>query len=1036
MNDWENPALTGRNRLPARAYTIPYSNKESAVTGLRQESARTKVLNGDWSFRYWASPLEITDSFFAEGFDASGWDTIQVPGNWQMQGYGRPQYTNVVYPFPVDPPCVPSENPIGEYLREFELDTENISGRVILRFDGVDSAFHVWVNGKAAGFSKGSRLPSEFDITEFAKAGKNTLAVRVYQWSDGSYCEAQDMWWLSGIFRDVSIILLPAVHIWDIQTLTTLDTAYTDSVLHVKAEVRNASAAKAEGHSLHLALLDGGETVAESTATVCVSAGDGQTVECDIAVSTPQKWTAETPYLYTLLATLKDAAGTALQVTPVRIGFRQVEMKGGNLLVNGVPIMFKGVNRHEHHPELGRAVPYSTMLQDILLMKRHNINAVRTSHYPDDPKWYDLCDQYGIFLVDECDLETHGFGADLEKNPSDDPAWTEALVDRMTRMVQRDRNHPSVVVWSLGNESWFGRNHVAMAAKARELDGSRPIHYERDTQIQLADMLSQMYTHVDTVIKIGKGESGISYGGQDVPMTYTSMPFVLCEFAHAMGNGPGGLMEYVEAFYKYPRLQGGFIWEWVDHGITKTTADGRKFWAYGGDFGDQPNDGNFVCDGLIFPNRVPSPGLIEYKKDIQPVRIEPVSLEEGRFTITNRYDFQGLNHLSMAWSVTSDRGVLQSGVAAVPEIAPRQSGEIRLPYALPAAVPGEHYFVEVSFALATDTIWARRGHEIAWAQFELPVKAAAQVKPCRRAVSLEQSATCITATGDGFVLEFDKVHGRISRWTWQGREIMKSGPQISFWRAPTDNDRNVAPGWREAGLHALTHSIRSVEAASTPDGLARITVSVRIAPPVHKRGFYCRYIYTIAGDGEVLLQVEGEPEGTWPDLLPKIGLTMTIPQDMDQVTWSGRGPGEGYVDTKQAGRFGVWRRTVDELQTNYIMPQENGNRTDVSWVTLADASGAGLLAVGDPTLDFSAHRYTVADLDAAQHDYELPTRDEITLCLDYRHNGIGTGSCGPIAWEQYQLHAEPFAFQIRLMPCAADAKAATARAGRTAFAAK
>lgn len=1016
MNDWENPKLTNRNRLPARAYAFPFPDEASALTGEREKSPCVKTLSGKWKFHYSQSPAEAPDGFQNDGFDVTGWDELAVPSSWQMHGYGHPHYTNVQFPFPVDPPRVPTENPTGCYKRDFTVPDAWSDKRVVLRFEGVDSAFHVWANGQAVGFSKGSRIPAEFDITQSVKPGKNSVSVKVYQWSDGTYCEDQDMWWLSGIFRNVYLIALPESHVWDVEVRTELDNTYTDATLSVGAAVQASSDCKLEA-----ILLDADrKQVARAEESVAASAEGEVHVQLAMPVSNPAKWTAETPDLYTLLLKLIDSSGKTLEVTPLKVGFRQVEIKNGQLLVNGVAIKLKGVNRHEHHPELGRAVPLETMIQDILLMKRHNINAVRTSHYPDDPRWYDLCDQYGIYLIDECDLETHGFALlkDWQGNPTDDPEWRDACVDRMVRMIERDKNRPSVIMWSLGNESNFGRNHEAMAEVTRKLDPTRPIHYEGDYKLKTADVYSLMYAHLNQIIAIGKGEHKIEGAFQD----YREKPFILCEYAHAMGNGPGGLLEYWDAVYAYPRLQGGFIWEWCDHGITKTTADGRKYFAYGGDFGDEPNDGNFVCDGLILPDRVPSPGLTEYKKIIEPAKVEAVDLAKGKFTVTNRYDFRSLDHLSLTWSIAEDGRQLSSGSAPVPPVEARQSAEICIPYELPKPAPGAAYHVTLSFALTDDEPWARRGYEVAWAQFKLPISAPPPVAKLvgMPPLSVKEDGNTIRVSGKNFQLAFDRVRAVVSDWRSDGHALLKTGPRLNFWRALTDNDKgwNNAEPWRKAGLQSLQHRTDSVEVEQIAPQAIRIRARVRIAPPIYDRAFECDYTYTIYGSGDVLVEAHGVPKGDWPDTLPRIGLTMTLPLELDRAEWFGRGPGECYVDTKQACRFGVYSMGVDDLYTPYIKPQENGNRTDVRWVGLTNGRGRGLIAVGQPDLNFSAHRFTAMDFQNAKHTCDLVARDYITLNLDHRQNGIGSGSCGPGPWDQYLLRPSEFRFSVLLRPSA------------------
>jgi beta-galactosidase/beta-glucuronidase len=549
LNDWENPRLLHKNCEPNRTYFIPYPDETEALTYQRQRSPKFRLLNGIWKFHYSRSPAEAPLDFQEEGFDACEWDNIEVPSNWQFKGYGQPHYTNVIYPFPVDPPRVPTENPTGCYRREFYISDDWKDEQVFLRFEGVDSAFHVWVNGREVGYSQVSRMPSEFDITPYIHGGRNILAVRVYQWSDGSYLEDQDMWWLSGIFRDVYLLARPRVRIKDFFIKTELDDDYKDAVLKVEATVHNDQGRALDGWQLEAKLLDSGlRPVVDGNREIAVSElmkGDSNVI-IETKVDNPKKWSAENPYLYNLILTLKDDKGGVVEVVPIKVGFRSIELKDGNFLVNGVAIMLKGVNRHDHHPELGKALSYEIMREDILLMKRHNINAVRTSHYPNDPRFYELCDEYGIYVIDETDLECHGFATvDKWEWTSDDPEWEEAYVDRIARMVERDKNHPSIIMWSLGNESGFGRNHVAMGKWAKDKDPTRLLHYEGETRncfhgenggAKVADVYSTMYTPVEEMLEVGKRSD-------------LDKPHIMCEYAHAMGNGPGGLKEYWESFY-------------------------------------------------------------------------------------------------------------------------------------------------------------------------------------------------------------------------------------------------------------------------------------------------------------------------------------------------------------------------------------------------------------------------------------------------------------------------------------------------------
>ncbi|MGE5704177.1 MAG: beta-galactosidase subunit alpha [Clostridia bacterium] len=1014
--DWENHQLLQRNRLPGRTYFLSYPDRISALTYERGTTPWFRLLNGTWSFCHAPSPLEAPPGFFAETFDDSLWDCVQVPHMWQLDGYGRPHYTDVDYPFPADPPLVPSDNPTGSYRRTFSIPAEWDRMQVVLRFEGVDSAYHVWVNGQEVGYSQGSRLPSEFDITPYIRLGENVLAVRVYQWSDGTYLEDQDMWWLSGIFRDVSLFAKPSVHVRDFTVRTELDERYEDAVLRVSTAVSayGAAANGTQPFAIRYDLLDhaGAPVVVEVTERLPVGRSTGEmTFEADIAVPNPQKWSAEQPYLYQLLISLQDEQGSVMEVIPYKVGFRSIELKNGQFLVNGVPILLKGVNRHDHHPDLGRICPFDFMKQDVVLMKQHNINAVRTSHYPNDPRFYDLCDEYGLYVMDEADLETHGFEKlGCYNRLSNDPEWQAAYVDRVQRMVERDKNHPSIIMWSMGNESGYGCNFEAMAAWCKEADPTRLVHYEEDREGKFCDIYSTMYSSQEKMAEFGA-------------MEHLDRPHILCEYGHAMGNGPGGLKEYSDVFDRYRRLQGGFIWEWIDHGIRHRLSDGREHYRYGGDYGDFPNNGNFCIDGLIMPDRTPSPGLIEYKKIIEPVRVEAVDLERGLVRISNRYDFVSLGHLHCRWTVQADGRMLQKGSLAVGDVAAGESGLFTIPCALPAIPePYTDYWLNLSFTLAEDTLWAGYGHELAWAQFLLPVKAAEAAGQNAQSsgasarmtgpLAYDETQSTITVRGEEFSLSFNKRKATLESWRFAGKELLRQGPKLNFWRAPIDNDMYVVKEYEKAFLHMLQERIAEVSGEQVDESTVQIRCSVGIAPPVWDWKLACSYLYTISGNGEVSIEVEGIPHGKVPDSLPRIGLTMHLARELEHVNWYGRGPGESYVDSKLANRFGLYASTVDQLFTNYVYPQENGNRADVKWVSINDLRGIGLIAAGTPSMEFSAHRYTAADLQQAQHTTDLVPRDFVVWNLDYRQNGLGSNSCGPAQLPQYTLKPEAFRFRF------------------------
>jgi beta-galactosidase len=929
--------------------------------------ARSLELSGSWRFRL--SPRADGDSGFADpGFDDSGWDRLPVPSHWQLHGYGAPAYTNVAYPFPVDPPHVPTDNPTGDYRVAFRLPADWDAERTVLRFEGVDSWCRVWLNGQELGSSGGSRLPVEFDATGALRPGDgNLLAARVQQWSAASYLEDQDMWWLSGIFREVRLLARPAG-------------AVDDWFVHAGYDHETGAGALR---------VDAGVPARVTVPELGVDAAAGETVRLPAV----EPWSAESPRLY------DGQLASAGERVALRIGFRTVAVADGLLTVNGRRVLLRGVNRHEFHPDLGRAIDEEVMLADVLLMKRHNLNAVRTSHYPPHPRFLELCDQYGLYVVDECDLETHGFvQVGWQGNPADDPRWRDALVDRMRRMVERDKNRPSVILWSLGNESGVGRNLAAMAAWARRRDPSRPLHYEGDWSCPDVDVYSRMYpTHAE-VDRIGRGqEAPLDDPGLDARRR--AMPLILCEYAHAMGNGPGGLWEYQELFERHPRCQGGFVWEWIDHGLRARTADGRGYFAYGGDFGEPLHDGNFVADGLVFPDRTPSPGLEELKKVVEPVRItrDPA----GGILVANLHDFRDLSHLAFVWRLEQEGLEVASGHLEVPPLAPGERITVPLP---PLPATDSESWLTVRALLATDHPWAPAGHEIAWGQLPItPAPPAAHGRP-----AVVHSPVALMAVGPGV---FDPATGGLVRLG----EVEVEGPRLDLWRAPTDNDAGhhgeaVEPLWRQVGLHRLQHRVDRVAVEG-----GDLVVSTRVAPAATDLGVAVTYRWS-AVPGGLRLEVQVVPEGDWPCPLPRLGLRMAVPAALRRVEWFGRGPGEAYADTGRAARVGRFAATVEELQTPYLRPQENGNRREVRWATIGDGHGPAIRLQGQPTFDLTVRPWTSEHLDQARHPTDLVPDDRIWVNLDHAQQGIGSASCGPGVLPAYRLDPTPATFAVRLLP--------------------
>lgn len=790
-NDWENPLLQGRNREPAHALLMPYVDEGTAMAGIRMQSAYCQSLNGDWRFMLARNPA-VAPAFHHAEFDDSTWAKVAVPGNWQLQGYDIPYYTDVQLPFPPDDvPRVPADdNPTGCYRQIFTIPPDWEERQVFLTFEGVDSAFHVWVNGIEVGFSKDSRLPAEFNITHCIKDGENILAVRVYRWSDGTYLENQDMWRLSGIFRNVYLWSAPVIHIQNFQLDANLDDHFRHGVLDMHFHIQHYLPAMADMLlDLQLFHPEGGLAHSEKQAFRLQD-------DCDLAfawqLADVKPWSDEAPYLYILIARLLDLEGKIVEIITARVGFRRVEIRAGQLLLNGKAVLIKGVNRHEHDMLTGHAITEDLMEQDIRLMKQFNINAVRTSHYPDCPRWYELCDQYGILLFAETNIECDGALAYLSKSDE----WRGAFMARLSRMVGTFRNHPSIIVWSLGNESGCGANHAIMSEWVRKNDPSRPIHYHPAGESPITDIIAPMYPSVSRIIELAEKQD--------------TRPVIMCEYAHSMGNATGNLQEYWQAVHAYTRLQGGFIWDWVDQAYLRLDEDGNKWWAYGGDFGDEPNDGPFCMNGLVAPDRIPHPSLWEYKKVIQPVHVEALDLCSGHFRVTNRYQFLCLDILGGHWRITKNGETLEDVELPPLQVNPGESMELYLGqdgrYARQMQAYEGTVYIELGFCLIRDMQWACIGHEVAWNQWQLPVRSPVFAE---RSASLPVMAEYPLALGG----------------------LLLTPPQFNFWRAPTDNDmgtygtEKMLYSWRDAGLDRL----EVVETACRQEH-DRVIATTRLAP--------------------------------------------------------------------------------------------------------------------------------------------------------------------------------------------------------------
>ncbi|KAL2262758.1 hypothetical protein VTK26DRAFT_148 [Humicola hyalothermophila] len=1007
--DWNNLAVLHRNTLPPRAHFFLYDNPKDALSRDVSRS-KSQLLSGEWLFHLSKSPFDGPVDFYQytppELASSPEWGPhkITVPGMWQLQGYGKgPQYLNYNYPFPVDPPRVPiDDNECGRYVTSFDLEKRNNGDQLRLRFEGVDSAFTVWVNHQEVGYSQGARNPSEFDITPFVRFGEpNYLHVQVYQRCDGSYIEDQDQWRMSGIFRDVWLHRFPAVHFEDVHVQTILDDDYKDAILQVDVQLNTRA-------EVTLTLLD-----ADGTEIANAAKAANGSVKFDIPVQNPRKWTAETPYLYQLVLSMPGCA------LAERVGFRRVELIDGVFCVNGNPVKLRGVNRHEHHPRSGRAVPYEFLKADLIQMKRHNINGIRTSHYINDFRLYELADELGLWILDECDLECHGIGViggNSSKFPSDSPDWEEAYVDRARQMVMRDFNRPCIILWSLGNESGYGRNHAAMYKFIKSVDTSRLVHYEGDWNAQSADVVSRMYSSVNDVEWYAKERSW-------------DKPFVLCEYVHAMGNGPGAIREYIDLFYKYPRLMGGFVWEWANHGLLTTTQDGRQYMAYGGDFGDDPNDYNFVMDGLCFSDHTPTPGLVEYKKAIEPV--QTLGVEGDTVRVINRYDFLSLDHLAYRWWYISDDSdeVAGMGVMAIPKgIAPHTEALLTIPQLAQRAAADVH--LNLQFVLAESTSWAPQGHVVATGQIQLTKPRSLQVLrtlnpapagPLKTELTRDRHLSITSVKGVTWI--FDLALGALISWGRQdpnssepAENILTEPLLFDIYRSQTDNDRGCDFGrnWNWRRLHqAKPHAIQA-SWNRADDGTIQVAALTRIAPPVLNWALEVTTTYRFSAD-QVHIHAHAKPTGNEPPRAwGRFGLVTAI-KGCERVRWFGRGPGESYRDKKMSQLVGRWELDAEQMGTDYEFPQENGNRTDVRWVEFLGKEKKPeekrLLRAryGDfEGASFSVLPYSAKDLDESAHPYELHDRRrkaDRVVHLDWMHHGLGTGSCGPETLPEYTLDA-------------------------------
>lgn len=1006
--EWQNPEVLHVNREEARSYYIPFADAAASRRGVKSQSPYYRLLNGNWSFSYFDRHIDAPQEIIEKDYPLDTCDVIPVPSNWQMYGYDIPQYTNVNYPYPVDPPYVPADNPMGVYLLDFQVPSSWQTKDVYLFFDGVNSCFYVYINGKEVGYSQGTHNPSEFLITPYLTEGTNRLTVKVLKYCDGSYMEDQDFYRLSGIFRDVYLLARDNNHIRDIFVKTDLSSDYRSASICTQIDYTG-----------------------EATAALDVYAPDGSLVYTKdnigathtFSLDSISLWNAETPNLYQFVFTCGN------EVICQEIGLRKIEVADNcALLINGVPVKLKGVNRHDTHPELGHTTPYDHMEQDLKVMKQHNINTIRTSHYPNASEFIRLCDKYGFYVIDEADLECHGFvftypdynyrTYDDEYWICDKPEWKQAFIDRAVRMVERDKNHASVIMWSLGNESAYGRNHDAMAAWVKQRDSSRLLHYERASAIdnQTVDIESAMYVDYKSFEKEGKNRKK------------SKLPFLLCEYSHAMGLGPGDLKQYWDIINRYPRLIGGCIWEWADHSAMVADENGEPFYTYGGYFGEHPNDYNFCVDGLVRPDRTPSSGLLETKKVYQYVNFRPLDLSAGKISVKNTYDFISLAGFDLYWKLTRDGKIVAQGRQPLPAIRPHSSSVVKLHYTLPTSCSYGCY-LDLSVRTSMDNLWSEAGFECAYEQLsvDVPVTKAKEVS-YGSGLSLEQADEYLVITGDDFSYIFNTHYGFFDSIEYHGVEMLDDTMTIGAWRAPTDNDRNIKMVWTPQshrdvwGTYELFYLGADIYTCKVmdekPDRIV-IEAQLRLASPGRVPMMRAVIRYTILANGKIDVNLTGEIHEKFPHL-PRLGFELTMPAGNENIAYFGMGPHENYIDMCHAAKMGYYTSTVTEQYVPYIKPQEHGNHTNVHYAFVYDILGRGLLIEGNDTFSFSASHYDAHEMTEIQNYHDLQPHEETFVRIDYKVGGVGSNSCGPKIAEEYTLHEKQIAFSFSIRPVILD----------------
>jgi beta-galactosidase len=1030
--DWENPEMFNQNREDPRATFISFPDEQSALEAIKANSPNYISLDGTWKFNWVKSPDQRPFWFFKDDYDTRDWKNIEVPSNWQMKGYDIPLYVNIGYPFKMNPPFIHHEwNPVGSYKRSFKVPSDWKNKEVFLHFGAVSSAFYVWVNEKLVGYSEDSKVPAEFDITKYLKGGNNSVSVEVYRWSDGSYLEDQDFWRLSGIQRTVFLHARPKTFINDFFAVGDLENNYNDGLLKLDVSLKS-STVNENGLVVDASLLEGNSKIFTESKDVRLSEGKGAVNFTKIFPGI-KKWSAEKPNLYSLVLSLKDKDGNILESVSSKIGFRKVEIINSQLLVNGVAILIKGTNMHEHDDVNGHVVDEAMILKDIRVMKSNNINAVRTSHYPQQELWYEMCDKYGLYLVDEANIESHGIGYNKDVTIADKPEWAAAHLNRMQRMVERDKNHPSVIIWSMGNEAGDGNNFLNGYKWIKGRDATRPVQYERaekstNTTERHTDIWCPMYARIEEIEAYAKDKKN-------------DRPLIMCEYAHAMGNSTGNLQDYWDVIEKYPKLQGAFVWDWVDQGILKTDENGEKYWTYGGDYGEEgmPSDGNFCLNGLTWPDRTGKPGLSEVKKVYQYVGFEPVDLTAGLIKIRNKYDFTNLSEFNFEWEIVSDGNAIQSGKLTFPDLKPKAETMVNIPLRKIDAAPGAEYFLNVRVSRSDEWNLVPEDHVYASAQFKLP----AEGKPVfakRDELAVLQTKNVnkkLEVSGIDLKIIFDLVNGRLESFNYKGKELIKKGPEPDFWRAPTDNDYGYDMDkklgvWKKAGERTVVTKVN----ISQPE-LSKVVVTFNYDIPGTEGGKIGGFAstYTIFGSADVVIKNQFSKISDNIPEIPRMGMQMQLPEEFKNLKWLGRGPHENYVDRKTSADVGLYESTVADQYVPYIRPQENGYKTDTRWLTLTDDNGTGILVSGDPMICFAALNNTHDDFEspgklsqyrkdaksANTHTIDVKPRDMVNLNIDLGQMGVGgDNSWGALIHPQYRLLEKKYEYSFRIRPVVKD----------------